>query len=47
VAWGDINNDRHLDLLLGTFADYDPLVQQGYKSDTYKPDQLASVERHP
>jgi enediyne biosynthesis protein E4 len=41
VAWGDVNSDGHLDLLLGTFADYDPLVQQGYKSDTYKPDQLA------
>jgi enediyne biosynthesis protein E4 len=41
VAWGDVNNDGHLDLLLGTFADYDPLVQQGYKSDPYKPDQLA------
>jgi enediyne biosynthesis protein E4 len=41
VAWGDVNNDGHLDLLLGTFADYDPLVQQGYKSETYKPDQLA------
>src|SRR5215207_9488919 len=41
VAWGDVNSDGHLDLLLGTFADYDPLVQQGYKSDVYKPDQLA------
>src|SRR5918994_875034 len=41
VAWGDVNDDGSLDLLLGTFADYDPLVQQGYKSETYKPDQLA------
>lgn len=41
VAWGDVDNDGSLDLLLGTFADYDPLVQQGYKSDIYKPDQLA------
>src|SRR5687767_10689948 len=23
VAWGDVNNDESLDLLLGTFADYD------------------------
>jgi len=41
VAWGDVNNDESLDLLLGTFADYDPLVQQGYTSGTFKPDQLA------
>src|SRR3712207_4836480 len=41
VAWGDVNNDGFLDLLLGTFADYDPLVQQGYTSATFKPDQLA------
>src|SRR5215208_7536683 len=41
VAWGDVNNDQSLDLLLGTFADYHSLVQQGYKSDTFKPDQLA------
>src|SRR5215212_4652272 len=24
VAWGDVNNDGSLDLLLGTFANYDP-----------------------
>src|SRR5919107_2258251 len=41
VAWGDVNNDGNLDLLLGTFADYDPLVKQGYTSGTFKPDQLA------
>jgi len=41
VAWGDVNNDGSLDLLLGTFANYDPLVQQGYTSGTFKPDQLA------
>ena len=41
VAWGDVNNDGNLDLLLGTFADYDPLVDQGYTSGTFKPDQLA------
>jgi len=41
VAWGDVNNDGSLDLLLGTFADYDPLVKQGYTSGTFKPDQLA------
>ena len=41
VAWGDVNNDESLDLLLGTFADYDPLVQLGYTSGTFKPDQLA------
>jgi enediyne biosynthesis protein E4 len=41
VAWGDVNNDESLDLLLGTFADYDPLVEQGYTSGTFKPDQLA------
>jgi enediyne biosynthesis protein E4 len=41
VAWGDVNNDGNLDLLLGTFANYDPLVQQGYTSGTFKPDQLA------
>lgn len=41
VAWGDVNNDEALDLLLGTFADYDPLVKQGYTSGTFKPDQLA------
>src|ERR671911_1604275 len=41
VAWGDINNDGSLDLLLGTFANYDPLVKQGYTSGTFKPDQLA------
>src|ERR687889_2102997 len=41
VAWGDVNNDQYLDLLLGTFADYHSLVQQGYTSGTYKPDQLA------
>src|SRR5215207_8205878 len=41
VAWGDINNDGSLDLLLGTFANYDPLVRQGYTSGTFKPDQLA------
>jgi hypothetical protein len=41
VAWGDVNNDQSLDLLLGTFADYHSLVQQGYTSGTFKPDQLA------
>src|SRR5215208_3352055 len=41
VAWGDVNNDGFLDLLLGKFANYDPLVQQGYTSGTFKPDQLA------
>src|SRR5918994_5213307 len=41
VAWGYVNNDGFLDLLLGTFADYDPLVEQGYTSTTFKPDQLA------
>src|SRR5215204_4091922 len=41
VAWGDVNNDGNLDLLLGTFANYDPLVKQGYTSGTFKPDQLA------
>src|SRR5215204_5478845 len=41
VAWGDVNNDESLDLLLGTFADYHSLVQQGYTSGTFKPDQLA------
>ena len=42
VAWGDVNNDESLDLLLGTFADYDPLVKYlGYSSGTFKPDQLA------
>src|ERR671921_471226 len=41
VAWGDVNNDGSLDLLLGTFADYDPLVNLGYTSGTFKPDQLA------
>jgi hypothetical protein len=41
VAWGDVNNDGNLDLMLGTFADYDPLVKQGYTSGTFKPDQLA------
>jgi hypothetical protein len=41
VAWGDVNGDRNLDLLLGTFANYDPLVKQGYTSGTFKPDQLA------
>jgi hypothetical protein len=41
VAWGDVNNDGFLDLLLGTFADYDPLVQQNYTSTAFKPDQLA------
>jgi hypothetical protein len=41
VAWGDVNNDGSLDLLLGTFANYDPLVKQGYTSGTFKPDQLA------
>src|SRR4028119_1303290 len=38
VAWGDVNNDESLDLLLGTFADYDPLVKYlGYSSGTFKP----------
>jgi enediyne biosynthesis protein E4 len=41
VAWGDVNHDGSLDLLLGTFADYDPLVELGYTSGTFKPDQLA------
>jgi hypothetical protein len=41
VAWGDVNGDGTLDLLLGTFANYDPLVKQGYTSGTFKPDQLA------
>src|SRR5919112_351164 len=41
VAWGDVNGDGNLDLLLGTFANYDPLVKQGYTSGTFKPDQLA------
>src|SRR5215208_5797775 len=41
VAWGDVNNDGTLDLLLAPFADYDPLVKQGYTSGTFKPDQLA------
>src|ERR671921_264839 len=41
VAWGDVNNDGSLDLLLGTFANYDPLVKLGYTSGTFKPDQLA------
>src|SRR5215212_7140285 len=41
VAWGDVNKDGSLDLLLGTFANYDPLVKQGYTSGTFKPDQLA------
>jgi hypothetical protein len=42
VAWGDVNNDESLDLLLGTFADYDPLVKYlGYTSGTFKPDQVA------
>src|SRR5215207_835455 len=41
VGWGDVNNDGSLDLLLGTFADYDPLVKLGYTSGTFKPDQLA------
>src|ERR671911_1360319 len=41
VAWGDVNGDENLDLLLGTFANYDPLVDQGYTSGTFKPDQLA------
>ena len=41
VAWGDVNNDGSLDLLLGTFANYDPLVKLGYISGTFKPDQLA------
>jgi enediyne biosynthesis protein E4 len=41
VAWGDVNNDGSLDLLLGTFANYDPLVKQGYTRGTFKPDQLA------
>ena len=41
VAWGDVNNDGSLDLLLGSFADYDPLVNLGYTSGTFKPDQLA------
>src|SRR5215210_8896743 len=41
VAWGDVNDDGNLDLLLGTFANYPPLVDQGYTSGTFKPDQLA------
>src|SRR5215208_7127522 len=41
VAWGDVNSDGSLDLLLGTFANYDPLVKLGYTSGTFKPDQLA------
>ena len=41
VAWGDVNKDGSLDLLLGTFADYDPLVKLGYTSGAFKPDQLA------
>src|SRR5215216_1938756 len=41
VAWGDVNKDGSLDLLLGTFANYDPLVKLGYTSGTFKPDQLA------
>jgi FG-GAP-like repeat len=41
VAWGDVSNDGSLDLVLGTFANYDPLVKQGYTSGTFKPDQLA------
>src|SRR5215211_7614367 len=41
VAWGDVNNDGSLDLLLGTFANYDPLVKLGYTSGTFKSDQLA------
>jgi enediyne biosynthesis protein E4 len=41
VAWGDVNNDGNLDLMLGTFADYPPLVDGGYTSGTFKPDQLA------
>src|ERR687898_2610479 len=41
VAWGDVNDDESLDLLLGTFADYDPLVKLGYTRGTFKPDQLA------
>src|SRR5215213_8256177 len=41
VAWGDVNNDGFLELLLGTFANYDPLVKLGYTSGTFKPDQLA------
>jgi enediyne biosynthesis protein E4 len=41
VAWGDVNNDGNLDLMLGTFADYPPLVDGGYTSGTFKSDQLA------
>ncbi len=41
VAWGDVNKDGSLDLLLGTFANYDPLDKLGYTSGTFKPDQLA------
>jgi hypothetical protein len=41
VAWGDVNNDGNLDFMLGTFADYPPLVDGGYTSGTFKPDQLA------
>src|SRR5215207_5470487 len=41
VAWGDVNKDGSLDLLLGTFANYDPLVKLSYTSGTFKPDQLA------
>jgi enediyne biosynthesis protein E4 len=41
VAWGDVNDDGSLDLLLGTFANCDPLVKLGYTSGTFKPDQLA------
>jgi hypothetical protein len=41
VAWGDDNNDGSLDLLLGTFANYGPLVKLGYTGGTFKPGQLA------